>query len=44
MFFIAGITGHVGGATARTLLAQGRQVRAFLRDPRQGRGLARPGR
>lgn len=36
MFFVAGITGHIGGAAARTLLAQGRQIRALLRDPAKG--------
>ncbi len=33
MFFVAGITGHVGGAAARYLLAQGKQVRSLLRTP-----------
>ena len=33
MFFVAGINGQVGGATARHLLARGRQVRALVRDP-----------
>lgn len=33
MFFVAGITGQVGGATARHLLARGRKVRALVRDP-----------
>ena len=33
MFFVAGITGQVGGAAARRLLDQGRQVRALARDP-----------
>ena len=32
MFLVMGITGNVGGATARYLLAQGRQVRALVRD------------
>ena len=32
MFFIAGITGHIGGAAARALLAEGEQVRALVRD------------
>ena len=43
MFFIAGITGHIGGATARTLLAQGKQVRTLLRDPSQASGWAAQG-
>lgn len=33
MFAITAITGQVGGALARSLLAQGRPVRAVLRDP-----------
>jgi uncharacterized protein YbjT (DUF2867 family) len=33
MFLITGITGKVGGATARHLLAQGKKVRALVRDP-----------
>ena len=32
MFFVAGITGNVGGATAKALLAQGKHVRALVRD------------
>lgn len=32
MFLVTGITGHVGGATARELLARGKQVRALVRD------------
>lgn len=33
MFFIAGIAGKIGGATANALLAQGKQVRALVRNP-----------
>lgn len=33
MFFVAGITGHVGGAAARHLLDHGQAVRALVRDP-----------
>lgn len=33
MFAITGITGKVGGGTARALLAAGRNVRAVARDP-----------
>ena len=33
MFFIAGITGHVGGAAARKLLEKGHTVRTLTRDP-----------
>jgi uncharacterized protein YbjT (DUF2867 family) len=32
MFLVMGITGKVGGATARHLLAQGKTVRALVRD------------
>ena len=33
MFFVAGITGNIGGATARALLARGERVRSLVRDP-----------
>lgn len=33
MVFIAGITGRVGGAAAKQLLAQGHQVRSLVRNP-----------
>ncbi len=32
MFFVAGITGHVGGATGRRLLDKGHPVRALVRN------------
>lgn len=32
LFFLAGITGNVGGAAARNLLQQGHSVRALVRD------------
>ena len=32
MFFVAGVTGHVGGATARALMAAGKDVRTLVRD------------
>jgi uncharacterized protein YbjT (DUF2867 family) len=32
MFFVMGITGHVGGATAQNLLAGGHKVRALVRN------------
>ena len=32
MFLVMGITGQVGGATARHLLAQGKEVRTLVRD------------
>jgi NAD(P)H dehydrogenase (quinone) len=36
MFAITGVTGKVGGAVARTLLAQGHKVRAVVRDAEKG--------
>jgi uncharacterized protein YbjT (DUF2867 family) len=36
-FFIAGITGRVGGAAARRLLDQGHGVRGYVRDPAAAR-------
>jgi len=35
LFFVSGITGHVGGAAARHLLEQGHAVRALARDPQK---------
>lgn len=35
MFLLTGITGHVGGAAARKLLEQGKQVRALVRNPQK---------
>ena len=32
MYLVMGITGKVGGATARHLLTQGKQVRALVRN------------
>ena len=37
MYAITGITGKVGGALARTLLVDGRPVRAIVRDTEKGR-------
>lgn len=37
MFFVAGVTGQVGGATAERLLAAGRSVRTVSRDPAKAR-------
>jgi uncharacterized protein YbjT (DUF2867 family) len=37
MFAITGVTGKVGGAVARSLLAQGQKVRAVVRDAEKGR-------
>ncbi|MDR6288448.1 uncharacterized protein YbjT (DUF2867 family) [Inquilinus ginsengisoli] len=36
MFLVMGITGKVGGSTARHLLAQGKKVRALVRDRAKG--------
>lgn len=38
MYAITGITGHVGGAAARVLLAKGEAVRAVVRDAAKGEG------
>src|SRR5262245_5273837 len=43
MYAITGITGKVGGALARTLLAAGRPVRAVVRDAGKGRSWAEKG-
>ena len=43
MYFIAGITGHVGGNAARYLLAKGEQVRTLLRAPEKAKGFADQG-
>ena len=43
MFLVTGITGHVGGATARGLLAKGKQVRALVRDPQKAAAWADKG-
>ncbi|MGA8531575.1 MAG: NAD(P)H-binding protein, partial [Acidobacteriaceae bacterium] len=37
MFAITGVTGKVGGAVARNLLAQGQKVRAVVRNAEKGR-------
>ena len=37
MYLVMGITGKVGGATARHLLQQGKQVRALVRIARKRR-------
>jgi uncharacterized protein YbjT (DUF2867 family) len=36
MFAITGITGQVGGATARALLRHGKKIRAIVRDEKKG--------
>jgi NAD(P)H dehydrogenase (quinone) len=43
MYAITGITGKVGGALARTLLAAGESVRAVVRDAGKGRSWAEKG-
>jgi NAD(P)H dehydrogenase (quinone) len=43
MYAITGITGKVGGAVARTLLAAGQSVRAVVRDAGKGRSWAEKG-
>ena len=43
MFFVAGITGHIGGATAQALLARGKTVRSLVRDPSKAKSWAERG-
>ena len=43
MFFVAGITGKVGGSAARRLLEEGRAVRALVRDPEKADQWSREG-
>jgi NAD(P)H dehydrogenase (quinone) len=43
MYAVSGITGQVGGACARSLLAANRPVRAVLRDPKRADAWARRG-
>jgi uncharacterized protein YbjT (DUF2867 family) len=43
MFFIAGITGHVGGAAARRLIVEGHKVRALVRNGEKAKGWAEKG-
>jgi uncharacterized protein YbjT (DUF2867 family) len=43
MFLVMGITGHVGGATARELLAKGKQLRALVRDTQKAAVWAQQG-
>lgn len=43
MYAVMGITGQVGGAVARTLLAGGRQVRGIVRNPAKATDWARRG-
>jgi uncharacterized protein YbjT (DUF2867 family) len=41
MYFVAGVSGQVGGAAARRLLADGHPVRTLARDPGRAAGWAR---
>src|SRR5579859_3665187 len=43
MYAITGITGQVGGATARALLGSGKKVRAVVRSAEKGRAWAERG-
>ena len=43
MFLVMGITGKVGGATAKHLLAQGKKVRALVRDRQKAASWAERG-
>ncbi len=43
MFFVSGMTGHVGGAAARRLLAEGHAVRTLARDPQKAAAWAQQG-
>ncbi|WP_397453458.1 NmrA family NAD(P)-binding protein [Pseudomonas sp. NA-150] len=43
MYTITGVTGQVGGAVARTLLAAGKAVRAVVRDAAKGEAWAQQG-
>ena len=43
MFAITGATGKVGGAVARSLLAQGHKVRCVVRDAEKGRSWSAQG-
>lgn len=43
MFAFIGVTGKVGGAVARNLLAQGQKVRAVVRNEEKGRSWSAQG-
>ena len=43
VFFVSGITGKVGGSTARRLLEEGNEVRALVRDPQKADGWSQQG-
>ena len=44
MYLVMGITGKVGGATARHLLKQGKQLRALVRNRDESGEVGRPRR
>ncbi|MGB6723065.1 MAG: NmrA family NAD(P)-binding protein [Terracidiphilus sp.] len=41
MYLVMGITGKVGGATARHLIKQGKRVRALVRDREKAHKIGR---
>jgi uncharacterized protein YbjT (DUF2867 family) len=43
MYVIAGVTGHVGSAAARELLARGESVKVLVRNPARGEDWSRQG-
>jgi NAD(P)H dehydrogenase (quinone) len=43
MYAVMGITGNVGGAVARTLLAKGEKVRGIVRNPEKAAEWQRAG-
>ena len=43
MYAVMGITGNVGGAVARTLLAKGEKVRGIVRNPERAAGWQKQG-
>jgi nucleoside-diphosphate-sugar epimerase len=44
MYAVMGITGNVGGAVARALLAKGEQVRGIVRNPEKAAEWQKPPR
>jgi len=44
MYTVMGITGKVGGAVARNLLAAGKKVRGVVRNPQKAEAWAAAGR
>jgi uncharacterized protein YbjT (DUF2867 family) len=43
MYFVAGVTGRVGGAVARAMLKSGKTVRTLVRDPQKADSWSRQG-